>query len=81
MGSTSVTSLTSMLPASIANSAGFTVTDFSSTMLAFLEPATLKNFTPAMLTVGVGSSDRLILPSITRSRPVAFLTSAAMVGL
>ena len=81
LGSTSVTSLTSMLPPSRASSEGFTVTDFTSTMLAFLEPATLKNFTPVTVTVGVGSSDSEIGPSITRSRPVAVFTCETISGL
>lgn len=70
-----------MLPPSSANSEGFTVTDLISTMLAFREPAALANFTPATLTLGVGSSDRLIGPSIARSRPVAFFTSLTAMGL
>ena len=81
LGSTSVTSLASILPVSRASSEGFTVTDFTSTMFGFLEPATLKNFTPLIETSGTGSSDSLIGPSSTRSRPVAFFTSAAIVGL
>ena len=46
-----------MLPVSKAPSEGFTVTDFTSTMLGFLDPGTLKNFTPLTVTVGVGSSE------------------------
>jgi hypothetical protein len=81
LGSTSVTSLTSMLPPSRASSDGCTVTDFTSTMLAFLEPGALKNFTPVTETVGVGSSDSEIGPSITRSRPVAVFTCETISGL
>src|SRR5437868_5480740 len=81
LGSTSVTSLTSISPTSRANSDGRTVTDLTSTMLGFLAPATLKNFTPVTLTCGSGSSESDIGPSITRSRPVAFFTSETIWGL
>jgi hypothetical protein len=81
LGSTSVTSLTSILPPSRASSDGFTVTDFTSTMLAFLEPAALKNFTPVTETVGVGKIESEIGPSIARSRPVAFFTCETINGL
>ena len=81
LGSTRVTSLTSMPPVSKAPTESVAVTDFISTMLGFLDPGTLKNLTPATVTVGVGSSDRPIGPSITRSRPVAFLTCATISGL
>ena len=81
LGSTKVTSLTSRVPVSRAPNDGFTVTDFTSTMLAFFEPGTLKNFTPAMVAVGTGSTEKEIGPSSTRSRPVAFLTAATISGL
>src|SRR6185503_407609 len=74
LGSTRVTSLTSMLPPSKARSEGLTLTDLISTMLGFFDPGMLKNFTPDALTVGTGNSDRLTDPSTTRSRPVAFFT-------
>jgi hypothetical protein len=57
------------LPPSRASSDGFTVTDFTSTMLAFLEPPALKNFTPVTETVGVGKIESEIGPSIASSRP------------
>ena len=81
LGSTSVTSLTSTLPVSRATSEGFTVTVLTSTMLGFFDPATLKNFTPLKVTVGVGRIDSEIGPSSTSSRPVTFLTMAAISGL
>ena len=81
LGSTSVTSPTSILPISKPSSEGFTVTDFTSTMLGFFEPAALKNLTLPTVTVGVGSNDRLIGPSSTRSRPVAVFTCETISGL
>src|SRR4029450_8289608 len=72
LGSTKVTSLTSMLPVSRAPSEGFTVTVLTSTMLGFFDPATLKNFTPLKVTVGVGRIDRPIGPWITSARPGRF---------
>ena len=81
LGSISVTSPTSILPISRPSRDGFTVTDLTSTMLGFLEPAALKNLTFRTVTVGVGSSERLIGPSSTRSRPVAVLTCEAISGL
>ena len=39
------------------------------------------NFAPLIETLGTGSSERLIGPSSTRLRPVAFFTSAAIMGL
>ena len=81
MGSTSVTSPTSIRPVRSASSDGFTVTDFTSTMLGFLDPAALKNLTFWTETVGVGSSDRLIGPSSTRSRPVTVFTCETIIGL
>ena len=81
LGSTSVTSPTSILPTSRASREGCAVTDLTSTMLAFFEPAALKNFTPVTETVGVGSSESEIGPSITRSRPVAVFTCETMSGL
>ena len=51
-GSTSVTSATSTSPTSKASSEGFTVTDFTSTMLGFFEPARLKNFDAVELDAG-----------------------------
>jgi len=50
-------------------------------MLGFLEPGALKNLTPDAVAAGVGSNDSPIGPSITRSRPVAFLTAAMIAGL
>src|SRR5258707_10143590 len=76
LGSTSTTSFTSISPTSKGSTDGRTVTDLTSTMLGFLAPATLKNFTPVTLTCGTGSKDSDTGPSITRSRPVAFFTSA-----
>src|SRR5207344_108187 len=55
LGSTSVTSLTSMPPTSRASRENRTVTDFTSTMFGFLAPATLKNLTPVTVAVGIGS--------------------------
>src|SRR5471030_314314 len=81
LGSTSVTSFTSILPASRARTESQTVIDFTSTMLGFLEPGALKNFTPETVALGQGSTDALTLPSITRSRPVAFFTSDTISGL
>ncbi len=81
LGSTSLTSLTSILPPSKASRDGHTVTDLTSTMLGFLAPATLKNLTPVTLTSGTGNSDSDAGPSITRSRPVAFFTAATICGL
>src|SRR5471032_1841305 len=81
LGSTRITSLSSRLPISSANSAGRTMIDFTSTMLGFLDPGALKNFTPETLALGHGSSDALTLPSITRSRPVAFFASDTIIGL
>jgi hypothetical protein len=81
LGSTSVTSPTSIRPTSRGSSEGCTVTDLTSTMLAFFEPAALKNLTPVTETVGVGSSESEIGPSITRSRPVAALTCWTISGL
>ena len=80
-GSTSVTSPTSILPTSRGSREGCTVTDLTSTMLAFFEPAALKNFTPVTETVGVGSSESEMGPSITRSRPVAVFTCETISGL
>src|SRR6185437_4753695 len=60
---------------------GRTVTDFTTTMSGFFAPGMLKKRTPVTPTLGVGSRDRLTGPSITRSRPVAFFTSAVIWGL
>src|SRR6478672_2853948 len=81
LGSTSVTSSTASWPTSKASTDGRTVIDFTSTMFGFFAPGMLKNFTP--LTVALGSGSRLneAGPSITRSRPVAFFTSARICGL
>ena len=81
MGSTRVTSPTSKLPPSRASSEGLTVIDFTSTIVAFLEPGILKNLTLDTCAVGTGSSDSDIGPSITRSRPVACLAMATIRGL
>ncbi len=81
LGSTRVTSLTSIPPPSSASSDSRTVADLTSTMLGFLAPGMLKNLTPVTLTSGTGKSDSDAGPSITRSRPVAFFTSATIRGL
>src|SRR5215813_12377962 len=60
LGSTSVTSLTSSTPVSSAGSDSFTVTDFTSTMLGFLAPGALKNFTPLAVAAGTGSRRSVI---------------------
>src|SRR5262245_53133913 len=55
LGSTRITSLTAIEPVSNAASDSFTVTDFTSTMLGFLEPGALKNFRPLAVAAGAGS--------------------------
>src|SRR5580704_937085 len=55
LGSTSVTSLTSIVPVSKASRENRTVTDFTSTMFGFFAPAELKNLTPVTVAVGTGS--------------------------
>src|SRR5438128_1191201 len=64
LGSMRVTSSTSTVPPSSANTEGFTLTDFNSTMCGFLAPGMLKKATPDTLTAGVGRNDRLIGPSM-----------------